>query len=458
MANQTSPNIVVMPRVLCADRQKKDIVIHPRQEHARRLLDLVRQIRVFRVDASVRALLSWIQDAPPVEFKRLENGALTFSIETPEEGEYTICLGKVNEKGVFEEVVAYSVFRELMVFKIYAVREDLYRLMPYKGDFHMHTLCSDGRETPEYVAAFNRTFGYDFMAVTDHEVYEPSLTAIKAMAGFGTDMLVCPGEEAYLAPPYVHGEGNEVHIVNFGGRCGINKLVADNEEKYYAEVREYEKSVPENYDRITRFTVASSEWVFDRIRENGGIAMFCHPFWRPKYHNYISEDVIDLLLERQKFDVLEVIGGFWPNSVESNLLSIARWQEEQSKGKTIPVAGVSDAHGVARGLAGWFYTVIFAEELSFDSLAAAIRANRSVAVQWLPDTYPVVVGPFRLVKFVHFLLREVYPIHDELCRIEGEIMLRGLAGEENDAAAEIAKRKGTVRRYMEQCWGKTPLV
>ena len=53
-----------------------------------------------------------------------------------------------------------------------------------------------------------------------------------------------------------------------------------------------------------------------------------------------------------------------------------------------------------------------------------------------------------------FLLREVYPGHDELCRIEGEIMRRAIAGEEKDAAAQIAARKGSVRRYMDQCWGR----
>ena len=440
MANQYSPYIAVMPCVLCADRQKKSIVIHPRQQHARKMLDQIEQIRVFRVDAPVTGYCVWIQEAPPVEFTRSENGALTLFTETPDEGEYTICLGKVNENGVFEETA---------VFHVYALREDLHRLMPYKGDFHMHTICSDGKETPEYVAAFNRRAGYDLMAVTDHEKYEPSLIARQAMADFGCDMLVCPGEEVHLPE-------NRVHVVNFGGRQSINQLMHDDEEKYYAEVREYEKTIPEKYHPATRYHVASSEWIFDRIRECGGIAMFCHPFWKPLYHHYVGEDVIDLLLDRQKFDVLEVIGGFRLPAVESNMLSIARWQEEQSKGKKIPVAGVSDAHGSDRGLAGWHCTIIFAEELTFESLAAAIRANRSVALQRIPDTYPTVVGPFRLVKFVYFLLREVYPAHDELCRIEGEIMLRGLAGEEKDAALRIAERKGEVQRYMEQCWGRIP--
>ena len=401
------------------------------------MLDQVGQIRVIRTDSSVTEWLQWIRNAAPVEFKRNEtNGALTLFAETPVEGEYAVCLGLTDKNGEFEE---------LAVFQIYALRKDLFRMMPYKGDFHMHSNCSDGMETPEYVAATNRKTGYDFMSLTDHKKYAPSLVAQQAMAGFGCDMLVCPGEE-------VHLKDNPVHIINFGGRSSVNELAFADEEKYLAGVREYEKSIPENYDPCTRFQVAASEWTFDRIRETGGISMFSHPFWRPQHHNYIGEDVIDLLLERQKFDVLEVIGGFYRN-VESNILSVARWQEEQSKGRKIPVAGISDSHNCDGALTGWYYTVIFAEDLSFDSLAAAIRDNRSVAVQWIPDTYPMVVGPFRLVKFVFFLLREFYPGHDELCRIEGEIMRRALAGEEKDAIGQIAARKGAVRRYMEQCWG-----
>ena len=440
MANRYSPYISIIPSVLCADKEKKTILIHPRQKHVRKLLDQVGQIRFLRLDSPVKVYGKWLQDAAPVEFRRAEaDGALTFSAETPDEGEYTICLGNVNEEGVFVELAA---------FQVYAVREDLFRLMPYKGDFHMHSNCSDGQETPEYVAATNRKTGYDFMALTDHRKYEPSLAAKKAMADFGCDMLVCPGEE-------VHLPDNPVHIINFGGKSSVNQLVDDNVEKYYAEVREYEKSVPENYDPSTRFQVAASEWTFDRIRDAGGISMFCHPFWRPRHHNYIGEDVIDLLLDRNRFDVLEVIGGFYRPDTESNMLSVARWQQEQAKGKAIPVAGISDSHGCDGDLTGWFYTVIFAEKLSFESLAAAIRDCRSVAVHWIPDTFPIVVGPFRLVQFVYFLLREVFPGHDELCRVEGEIMRRALAGEEQDAAAGIAARKGMVRRYMDRCWGRS---
>ena len=134
------------------------------------------------------------------------------------------------------------------------------------------------------------------------------------------------------------------------------------------------------------------------------------------------------------------------------MLSVARWQEEQAKGKVIPVAGISDSHGSDGDLSGWYYTIVFAEDLSFESIAKAIRANRSVAVHDIPGTYPLVVGPFRLTKLVFFLLREFYPEHDELCCIEGDIMRRALAGEEPDPIEQMARRHGTVMKLIEQCF------
>ncbi len=441
MENQYCPYLTVIPTVFCTGKQEQEVRISAKKyhRHAQSRLDNTARIKFFRVDSPVKGWRTWIDDAPAADFIREENGDLMFNVTVPYEGEYVIYLESQKEDGTFAQE---------QVLCIYALKEDLYKLMPYKGDFHMHSNCSDGKETPEYVAATCRKNGFDFMALTDHRQYAPSLTAKQAMADYGCDMLVCPGEE-------VHLPDNPVHIVHFGGKYSINDLAYNDEAKYRAEVAEYMKKIPESYDEATRFQVAASEWTFDRIREAGGIAMFCHPFWRPLYHNYIGEDVNELLLEHNKFDVLEVVGGFYRHQTECNMLSISRWQEERAKGKKIPVAGISDCHGCDGDLAGWFYTIVFADKLDFDSIAEAIRDERSVAVHWIPGEHPVVVGPFRLTKFVYFLIREFYPDHDALCNAEGEIMRRDIAGYgEPDAAAQIRSRSGAVRKFMEQFWGK----
>jgi len=429
----------VSPRVFPVSERPHCVTLHAREYCSRALLDGVGEIRVIRKDSPVPGTLrTLLDDTPPAELRREANGDLTAVVTTPFEGEYSLCLGSVEADGKFVEKTAFS---------IYALRDDLYRLTPYKGDFHMHSNASDGVHSPEYVAATGRRLGLDFMALTDHRKYAPSLVARDAMAAFGCDMLVCPGEE-------IHLPDNPVHIVNFGGGASINQAAAEHEAEYRAAVAEYQQSVPTGYDPATRFQVGASEWAFDRIRDCGGVAMFCHPYWRPRHHNYVGSDVVELLMERRRFDVLEVIGGFMPFEIEDNLLAVSRWQEALARGARIPVAGVSDSHDCDTALAGWYYTVTFAGELKFESLAEAIRADRSVAVHCPPGNFPLVVGPFRLTAFVYFLLREVFPRHDELCRVEGEIMRRALTGTEPDARAALALRHGEVADFMDRCWGR----
>ena len=444
MANKYSPYVTIAPCVLRAEDRQREITLHAREAYGQKLLDGVARIRLFQRESPTikwrkwRSFGEWLRSTPPSEFRRTDRGDLIVNVVTPVEGEYALCLDFAGEAGAFVEKA---------VFAIYALEDDLYRLTPYKGDFHMHSTCSDGAHSPEYVAAVCRKTGFDFMALTDHRLYDPSLVAQKAMAEFGCDMLVSPGEE-------VHLPDNGVHIINFGGKASINKLAADDEPGYFAAVEEYMKSVPENYDEVTRFQVASSEWAFDRIRDCGGVSMFCHPYWKPGYHNYIGGDAIDLIMERNRFDVLEVIGGFEIADIEDNFLAVSRWQEEKAKGKKIPVAGVSDSHDCDTSLTGWYYTIVFAEKLSFDSIAGAIRDDRSVAVHCPPGNFPLVVGPFRLTRFAYFLLREVYPFHDDLCRTEGEIMLRALAGEESKACDELARRRGEAEAFLARCFGR----
>ena len=41
----------------------------------------------------------------------------------------------------------------------------------YRGTLHIHTTVSDGELTPEATKALYKSNGYDFIAITDHNVY-----------------------------------------------------------------------------------------------------------------------------------------------------------------------------------------------------------------------------------------------------------------------------------------------
>ncbi len=439
--NLTSPQkyITVSPLLLRADTHAKEITLHAGTPYVQKFLDDTARILVYPMDSVVPTVVILHDETPAASFRRAENGDLILSVQTPEEGEYTILLDKANADGTFTE---------LFTLQFYALKDDLFVLNPYKGDFHMHSSCSDGRQPPAYVAATCRRNGFDFMALTDHFQYAPSLTAQKAMADFGCTMLVFPGEE-------VHAPDNPVHIVNFGGSASVNELIKKDEKIYRDGIAEYMKCLPESYDELTKFQIAASEWVYDQIRITGGLAIYSHPFWAPRHHYYVGAKVNDIMLKRRNFDAVEVFGGFYLEQTESNMLSLSRWQQENLAGSQMlnPV-GVSDCHDCDADLAGWYYTIVFAEKPDFKSIAAAIRNGRCVAVHQQPGCFPIAAGEYRLVKFTYFLLREFYPRHDELCRDEGEAMRRELSGNGSDAAKVLALYGNRVWEYMASVWEK----
>ena len=354
------------------------------------------------------------------EFK-LKNGIITLHHYLEGEQEHGFALFISDSNG--NETLHLS-------FNIYSLAEDMIGLRPYKGDFHIHSFCSDGKESPEYVTASIPRVGVDFFSLTDHGEYAPSLRAAKFAETVPTSLRVFPGEE-------VHLPDNPVHIINFGGSFSVNDLAKSseaNEAKYRKEVEERIKELSEDVPKNIRFQIASSEWAYDKIREGGGIAMFCHPYWRIRWrYNYISEECVNWMFKRAKFDVLELLGGYLIHESFSNNEQTARYMHEFAKAGGNPqwaIAGISDAHGCDTDLFGWFYTVLFAENCEFRSLKEAFKQKRSVAVKTINDECPEIYGDLRYVRYAAFLMKNFYPRHDALLKLESNLMLRHLAGED----------------------------
>ena len=328
-------------------------------------------------------------------------------------------------------------------FRIFALEPDLFARRPYKGDMHMHTDRSDGKEPPAYVAAACRQIGLDFMAITDHRQYQPSLEGIEAFEGVDIDLRIYPGEEVH--PPQVRA-----HMVNFGGSFSVNALFAD--EAFSREVKARVGDLKDLPDSVAAYPVAACEWVFDKIREGGGLGIFCHPYWFSKHSYDISGVFTDVMLERQRYDALEVIGGYHRHEVESNTLQVARYHEERARGKHIPIVGVSDSHGCnPDDLFGWYYSIVFASSNDLPDLIGAIKDLYSVAVEAIKGETARAYGPFRLVRYAQFLMREIFPQHDELCVEEGRLMLAHTNG---DAGAPDALRmlRGRTQSLYNHWW------
>jgi hypothetical protein len=166
----------------------------------------------------------------------------------------------------------------------------------------------------------------------------------------------------------------------------------------------------------------------------------------------VPEALTALLFDRQPYDALELIGGYHPFEIESNMLQVARYHDERARGKAIPIVGVSDAHGCETGeLFGWYYTLVFAPSLELPDLVQSVKALYSVAVEALPGQTPRAHGPFRLAKYAQYLLREILPQHDMLCVEEGRLMLAHIAGD-TDARDLLRACQGRTTALYDHLW------
>lgn len=325
-------------------------------------------------------------------------------------------------EGEQEHIIYLEVGNRVLLFSVYSVKEDLLYRTPYKGDMHIHTYYSDGIESPSYVASSCRRIGLDFLAITDHRRYFPSIEAIETFKELDLGFKLFPGEE-------VHPPNNPIHIVNFGGNFSINEFFERDRERYDKEVAEIEEDLKERISDIPeRYQLASSIWCFNKIREGNGLGIFAHPFWRVREGYYISERLLNLLYDIKPFDAVEIVGGYHLHELVSDNLQIVSYYEK-SRGRNIPVVGVTDAHGCETGsLFGWYYTVIFSPSLELKDIIESIKLGYSVGVESLPGREPRVYGNLRLVLFAQFLIREVFPIHDKICEEEGNAMMGYIMG------------------------------
>jgi hypothetical protein len=333
---------------------------------------------------------------------------------------------------------------------IYAVNDDLCGRYPFMGDLHIHSFRSDGKESPEVVAANYRKFGYDFLAVTDHQRYYPSLEAISAYKDIDMDYLLVPGEE-------VHLPGTDVHIINFGGEYSVNALVETSdhikdvgrdeskrsnemippsiylEEEYFAEIEKYADKLDIDCEDSTSYAVCC--WAFEHIRNAKGLGIFCHPYWISDVYQ-VPENLVEYMMEKRPFDAFEVLGG--EAYFEQNGLQTIRYYEDRAKHRNYPIVGASDSHGSVNNDNGYVArTIVFAPENEKNYLIGAIKDYYSVAVDGISAELRA-FGDIRLVRYAWFLITNYFPLHDDLCYEEGRLMKAFVCGDK-DAGEKLKK-------------------
>lgn len=194
----------------------------------------------------------------------------------------------------------------------------------YKGNTHTHSTVSDGRLSIEDRFAQFREAGYGFLVLTDH--------------GHVSDVSACtvPGEFLAIS-------GSELHPKNpYGG--DVYHIVAIN-----------------IHEEISTADLHPNE-VMQKVRELGGEAILCHPYW-------CGHTIIDLLPLHGYLGV-EVF-----NTTCTGIgrgFSESHWDELLDKlGFTLGLA-VDDCHGTEHDVhQGWIN--VKSESLDTESIMASLR-------------------------------------------------------------------------------------
>ncbi len=216
----------------------------------------------------------------------------------------------------------------------------------YRGDCHVHSVHSDGKLTPEQLAAGARAAGLDFIATTEHNTADAH-GAWRAHAG--DDLLVILGEEVTTQTG---------HWLALGIQPG---QVVD----WRYRVRD---------DMVDRHV--------DQVHQVGGLCVAAHP------HAPYPSGVF--MYPYRGFDVVEVWNGQWTSDLPwnaDNEAALAEWGRSLAADiqgeRWRPALGNSDTH--LEDQIGIPQTVVLAEELSTGAVLDGIRAGRS----WIAESAAV---------------------------------------------------------------------
>jgi hypothetical protein len=208
----------------------------------------------------------------------------------------------------------------------------------YRGDCHLHSWHSDGRRTPDEIAALARAAGLDFVNSSEHNTTASHAHWADAA---GDDLLVLLGEEVTT---------RNGHVLALGTEPGT-----------FVDWRYRARD-----DRWGHFA--------HEIRRAGGLVVPAHPYG-------------DCVGCSWKFgfgeaDAVEVWNGPWTPDDE---MALAAWDAQlvapaRRNGDWLPAMGNSDAHR-APDVVGLPQTVVLADALTRDAILAGLRAGRSYVAE-----------------------------------------------------------------------------
>lgn len=192
-----------------------------------------------------------------------------------------------------------------------------------KGGLHCHTTRSDGKLTPEEVIIYAKSQGYDFMAITDHQIYNLEQYVPE------TGVIVIPGMEY----------GNDLDKCNKPGfRCYHTVCLGPSKEdgNGFEHDQKFEWGYAPNAE-------AYQPWL-DEIHEKKNLTILAHPQWSQTSAKYF---------ETQKGNFAMEIWNSGSALYGDSDSDAAYWDEILGQGKMWYGVATDDAHSENDLCKGW---------------------------------------------------------------------------------------------------------
>ena len=186
-----------------------------------------------------------------------------------------------------------------------------------KGALHCHTTRSDGKGSPEEVIALHQQNAYDFMAITDHRLYNYS--------DFGTGMLMIPGME--FDNTFEEGKGF---------RCFHTVVIGPTEGNSFSQDQAFVSGTAKNQEEYQKY--------LDDFHEKKNLTIYCHPEWSSTPARYFEKLRGNFAME------IWNTGCAMENDMDTDA---AYWDELLGQGIRIYGVATDDGHSMDQHCGGW---------------------------------------------------------------------------------------------------------
>ncbi len=207
-----------------------------------------------------------------------------------------------------------------------------------KGGLHCHTTRSDGKGSPEEVIRYHQQHGYDFLALTDHRVYN--------FQNYAPDVpiTIIPGMEM-----------DSTFEASQGFRCFHTVCIGPAKEdgNGYEQDQRLESYQSRNQEEFQN--------CLDDIHAKGNLTIYCHPEWSSTPARYFDKLRGNFAME------------IWNSgcAMEDDMdTDAAYWDELLGQGQILYGVATDDGHPMYQHCNGW---VMVRAENNINSILAALK-------------------------------------------------------------------------------------